>query len=66
MVTISKRGFNQTASASLTGIAPPHGSHAALPIICDASNARIMAIREYHYTDMRIVAADVPRSAMER
>ena len=63
---LQKVGFNQTASASSTGIAPLHGSHAALPITCDASNARIMAIREYHYTDMRIVAADVPRSAMER
>ncbi len=63
---LQKVGFNQTASASSTGIAPLHGPHAALPITCDASNARIVAIREYHCTDMRIVAADVPRSAMER
>ena len=43
--------------ASSTGIAPLHGSHAALPITCDASNARIMAVGEYHYTDIWIVAA---------
>ena len=44
---LQKVGFNQTASASSTGIAPLHGSHAALPITCDASNARIMAVGEY-------------------
>ena len=49
---LQKVGFNQTASASSTGIAPLHGSHAALPITCDASNARIMAVGEYHYTDI--------------
>ncbi|MFR7605600.1 MAG: hypothetical protein ACLUV3_09500 [Oscillospiraceae bacterium] len=63
---IVKRGFNQTASASSTGISLLHGSHAALPIACDASNARTMAVREYHYTDIWIMAADVPKSAMER
>lgn len=47
---LQKVGFNQTASASSTGIAPLHGSHAALPITCDASNARIMAVGEYHYS----------------
>ena len=46
---LQKVGFNQTASASSTGIAPLHGSHAALPIACDASNARTMAVRKYHY-----------------
>ena len=30
------------------GIAPPHGSHAALPIACDALNARTVAVRKYH------------------
>ena len=64
----TKSGFHQTVDSllNLTGIAPLHGSHAALPITCDASNARIMAVGEYHYTDIWIVAADVPRSAMER
>ena len=33
---------------SSTGLSPPRGSHAALPIACDAFNARTMAIREYH------------------
>ena len=56
---LQKVGFNQTASASSTGIAPLHGSHAALPITCDASNARIMAVGEYHYTDIWIVAAEL-------
>ncbi len=36
-------------SISLTGISPLHGSHPALPIACDASNARTVAVREYHY-----------------
>ena len=30
------------------GISPRHGSHAALPIACDALNARTMAVRKYH------------------
>lgn len=30
------------------GTFTPRGSHAALPIACDAFNARTMAIREYH------------------
>ena len=34
-------------SISLTGISPLHGSHAALSIACDASNARTVAVREY-------------------
>ena len=28
---------------------PPHGSRAALPIACDALNARTVAVRSYHY-----------------
>ena len=40
-----------------TGIAPLHGSHVAVPIACDASNARTMAIREYHYHDKKVMAA---------
>ena len=31
-------------SISLTGISPLHGSHAALPIACDAFNARTVAV----------------------
>ena len=43
-------GFNQTiVSYNLTGVSPLRGSRAALPIACDALNARTMAIREYHY-----------------
>ena len=30
------------------GISPRHGSHAALPIACDALNARTVAVRKYH------------------
>ena len=47
----TKSGFHQTVDSllNLTGIAPLRGSRAALPIACDASNARTMAIREYHY-----------------
>ncbi|RGE64539.1 hypothetical protein DXA36_16400 [Eisenbergiella sp. OF01-20] len=33
---------------SSTGFSPPYGSHTALPIACDASNARTVAVREYH------------------
>ena len=36
-------------SISLTGISPLHGSHAALPIACDAFSAWTVAVREYHY-----------------
>ena len=38
------------------GIAPPHGSHAALPIACDALNARTVAVRKYHYVFCAVVA----------
>ena len=46
-----KMGFNQTVDSllNLTGIAPLRGSRAALPIACDALNARTVAVREYHY-----------------
>ena len=48
---ISKVGYRQTVDQllNLTGIAPLRGSRAALPIACDAFNARTVAIREYHY-----------------
>ena len=37
-----------------------HGSHAALPIACDALNARTVAVREYHYVFLRVVARKLP------
>lgn len=43
-------------SISLTGISPLHGSHVALPIACDASNARTVAVREYHYIFCAVMA----------
>ncbi|EFG39195.1 conjugative transposon protein [Staphylococcus aureus A9754] len=49
---------NRTALAKLTGISPLHGSHVAVPIACDASNARTMAIREYHYHDKKVMAGN--------
>ena len=50
-------GFNRMAiSISLTGISPLHGSHVALPIACDAFNARTVAVREYHYVFCAVVA----------
>ena len=48
-------------SISLTGISPLHGSHAALPIACDASNARTVAVREYHYVFCAVMAYKVLR-----
>ena len=50
---IVKRGCDQH---NLTGVSPLHGSHAALPIACDALNARTVAIREYHYIFCAVVA----------
>ncbi len=50
---IVKRGCDQH---NLTGVSPLHGSHAALPIACDALNARTMAVREYHYISCAVVA----------
>ena len=40
-------GHNGRLLHSSTGLSPPRGSHAALPIACDAFNARTVAIREY-------------------
>ena len=40
-------GHNGRLLAQLHGTSPPRGSHAALPIACDAFNARTVAIREY-------------------
>ena len=55
-------GFNRMAiSISLTGISPLHGSHPALPIACDASNARTVAVREYHYIFCAVMACKVLR-----
>ena len=48
-----KRGCDQH---NLTGVSPLHGSHAALPIACDALNARTVAVREYHYIFCAVVA----------
>ena len=48
-------------SISLTGISPLHGSHPALPIACDASNARTVAVREYHYVFCAVMACKVLR-----
>ena len=43
------------------GTFTPRGSHAALPIACDAFNARTMAIREYHCPACTVVARKLPR-----
>ena len=48
-------------SISLTGISPLHGSHPALPIACDASNARTVAVGEYHYVFCAVMACKVLR-----
>lgn len=48
-------------SFSLTGVSPLHGSHAALPIACNASNARTAAVREYHYIFCAVMACKVLR-----
>ena len=58
----TKSGFHQTVDSllNLTGIAPLRGSRAALPIACDALNARTVAIREYHYVFLRVVARKLP------
>lgn len=39
-----------------TGIAPLHGSHAAVPIACDAVSVQAVAIREYHYQTGQVMA----------
>ena len=51
-------------SISLTGISPLHGSHPALPIACDASNARTVAIGEYHYIFYAVMALQVATLAL--
>jgi hypothetical protein len=44
------------------GVSPPRGSHAALPIACDALNARTVAVREYHYFGLCVFARKPPHS----
>ena len=46
---------------SLTGISLLHGSHVALPIACDASNAWTVAVGEYHYVFCAVMACKVLR-----
>lgn len=49
MVSSYKRGIiTDGCWHSSTGISPPHGSHAALLVACDAFNARTATTREYH------------------
>ena len=54
---------------SSTGISPPRGSHAALPIACDALTLGLgnpgktelrLAIREYHCRYLRCLRAALP------
>lgn len=40
--------FRVEKNRGYTGISPPRGSHAALLVACDASNARTTTAREYH------------------
>lgn len=47
--------------AKLTGISPLHGLHAAIPIACDALNARAVAVQEYHYHDREVMAVTYPK-----
>lgn len=46
----TKSGLSSDGCFALqpTGISPLRGSRPALPIACDALNARTMAVREYH------------------
>ena len=44
---------------NLMGLAPLRRSAEALPIVCDASNARTMAVGKYHCTDIWIIAAEL-------
>ena len=41
------------------GITPLRRSAEALPVACDALNARTTAVKKYHYTDIWIVAAEL-------
>ena len=53
-------GFHQTAiSNSFMGITPLRRSAEALPVACDALNARTTAVKEYHCTDIWIMAAEL-------
>ena len=45
-----------------TGIAPLHGSHVAVPIACDALNAQAVAVREYHYLTVQVMAIKEDKS----
>ena len=38
------------------GMKALYGSHTAVPIVCDASNARTVAVREYHYLTEHVMA----------
>ncbi|MCB6193628.1 hypothetical protein [Blautia marasmi] len=38
------------------GMKALYGSHTAVPIVCDASNARTVAVREYHYLTKQVMA----------
>ena len=44
---------------SSTGLSPLRRSAEALPVACDALNARTTAVKEYHYTDIWIMAAEL-------
>ena len=44
------------AGSITDGSFTPDGSRAALPIACDALNARTMTVREYHYIFCAVVA----------
>lgn len=47
---------------SFTGISPLHGSHAAVSIACGGLvHVQAVAIREYHYPNMQVMAATLPK-----
>jgi len=46
---------------NLTGVSPQHGSHAAAIIAYDAFNALTVTWREYHYSDLYVLARKLPR-----
>ena len=39
-----------------TGVPPLHSSYVAVPIACDALNAQAVAVREYHYLTVQVMA----------
>ena len=49
----------QNLSLSSTGLAPLRRSAEALPVACDALNARTTAVKEYHCTNIWIMAAEL-------